>query len=194
MASDNLRRLLHVIADAKKTGLLGGLLFLDAEKAFDRLEWGYLWKVLVKFKFGPNFIKMIQVLYSNPSARVVTAGQLSDLFSIGRGSRQGCPASPAIFQFVARTVSPIHMTKHIGCSNSNRVHITPADDTFVYLQQSLPNVLKITEHFGTLSGYKIVFSKSILLLLNTDLKKLKIQSCIPVAQKAVYLGIEISPF
>lgn len=30
LASDNVRRHLHVIADAKKTGLPGGLLFLDA--------------------------------------------------------------------------------------------------------------------------------------------------------------------
>lgn len=71
-----------------------------------------------------------------------------------------------------------------------------ADDTLVYLsnlQQSLPNVLKIIEHFGTLSGYKINHSKSILLLLHTDLIKLGIQSCIPVLQKAVYLGIEMNP-
>ena len=70
-----------------------------------------------------------------------------------------------------------------------------ANDTLVSLsnqQQSLLSVLKIIEHFGALSGYKINHSKSILLLLNTDLKKLKIHSCIP-AQKAIYLGIEISP-
>ena len=71
-----------------------------------------------------------------------------------------------------------------------------ADDTLVYLsdlQQSLPNVLKIIDHFGTISGYKINHSKSILMLLNTDLKKCNIQYIILVAQKAVYLGIEISP-
>ena len=42
LASDNVRRLLHIISDTKKTGSPGGLLFLDAEKAFDRLEWRYL--------------------------------------------------------------------------------------------------------------------------------------------------------
>lgn len=199
LASDNVRRLLHVIAEAKRTGLPGGLLFLDVEKAFDRLEWGYLWRVLEKFKFGPKFIKMIQVLYSNPSTRVVIAGQLSDLFNIGRGSRQGCPASPTIFnlsleplaQFIrqSKLVTPIQIGSTLHSISMY------ADDTLIYLsnlQQSLPNVLKIIEHFGTLSGYKINYSKSILLLLNTDLNSLNIQTCIPVAQKAVYLGVEIS--
>lgn len=37
-ASDNVRRLLHIISETKKTELSCGLLFLDAEKAFDRLE------------------------------------------------------------------------------------------------------------------------------------------------------------
>ena len=199
-ASDNVRRLLHVIADAKKIGLPGGLLFLDAEKAFDRLEWGYLWRVLEKFNFGPNFIKMIQVLYSNPSARVVTAGQLSALFNIGRGSRQGCPASPAIFNLsiepLAQYIRQSTLVTPIKIGSTSHSISMYADDTLVYLsniQQSLPNVLKIIEHFGALSGYKLNYSKSILLLLNTDLKKLNIQPRIPVAQKAVYLGIEISP-
>lgn len=49
-----------------------------------------------------------------------------------------------------------------------------ADNMLIYLsdlQQSLPNVLEIIEDFATLSGYKINYSKSILLVLNTDLKK-----------------------
>lgn len=38
LASDNVPRLLHVIADTKRRGLPGGLLFLNAEKAFDRMD------------------------------------------------------------------------------------------------------------------------------------------------------------
>ena len=182
------------------TGLPGGLLFLDAEKTFDRLEWGYLWKVLRKFNFGPNFVKMIQVLYSNTSARVVTDGQFSDLFGIGRGSRQGCPASPSIFNLslepLAQYIRQSQLVAPIKIGSTSHSISMYADDTLIYLsnlQQSLPNVLKIIEHFGTLSGFKINYSKSILLLLNTDPKSLHTQSPIPVAQKAVYLGIEINP-
>ncbi len=33
---------------------------LDAEKAFDRLEWNYMWAVLQCFGFGEHFISMIK--------------------------------------------------------------------------------------------------------------------------------------
>ncbi len=66
----------------KKTGLPCGLLFLDAEKAFDHLERRYLSNVLGNFKFCPNLIKMIQRLYGNPSSRVVTGGHFPNLFNI----------------------------------------------------------------------------------------------------------------
>ena len=97
MAADNIRRLLHILSETQKSTSPCGLLFLDAEKAFDRLEWQYLWHVLQKFHFGPKFIKMIQVLYANPSARVCIGGAISDLFAINRGTKQGCLLSPLIF-------------------------------------------------------------------------------------------------
>ena len=97
MAADNIRRLLHILSETQKSTSPCGLLFLDAEKAFDRLEWQYLWHVLQKCNFGPKFIKMIQVLYANPSARVCIGGAISDLFAINRGTKQGCLLSPLIF-------------------------------------------------------------------------------------------------
>lgn len=45
------------------------LLSLNATKAFDRLEWSFLWSVFDVMGFGNTFIGMIKVMYSNPSAR-----------------------------------------------------------------------------------------------------------------------------
>lgn len=73
------------------------ILSLDAMKAFDRLEWPFLWSVLETMGFGKNFIGMFKTFYSNPSAQVLTGQMYSSPFSVSRSSRQGCLLSPALF-------------------------------------------------------------------------------------------------
>ena len=52
----------------------GILLFLDFEKAFDSIEWNFLYKTLNKFNFRQNFIKWVKILYTNPIFRTKTMG------------------------------------------------------------------------------------------------------------------------
>ena len=58
----------------------GMILFLDFEKAFDSLEWGYLFKVLDIMNFGPSFLNWIHTFYSNISSCVVNNGYSSEFF------------------------------------------------------------------------------------------------------------------
>lgn len=96
-SANNLCRLFNVIHLAKTRSDPTVAVALDAEKAFDRLEWPYLFKVLAKFGFGQNFIDWVRTLYYKPKARITTNGQMSSTFPLTRSSRQGCPLSPGLF-------------------------------------------------------------------------------------------------
>ncbi len=88
----NLRWLLNIIYNKKniKTCIIS----LDAQRAFDQLEWTYMIAVLKKFGFGSEFIKWIEIIYAHPVASVITNQDISNPFQLSRGTRQGCPLSP----------------------------------------------------------------------------------------------------
>lgn len=104
-AQDSIRRTLHIIEEINENKLTAVLLSLDAEKAFDRVNWEFLFQSLHKFGFHQVFIKIIKALYSNPKARIKINGAVSNSFSLERGTRQGCPLSPLLFAIFIESLS-----------------------------------------------------------------------------------------
>lgn len=70
---------------------------LDAEKAIDKVEFPFLFYTLEKFGFGPIFRKWVELMYTDPSATVLTNEIMSPQIRLNRGVRQGSPLSPLIF-------------------------------------------------------------------------------------------------
>ena len=74
---------------------------MDFEKAFDSVEWNFLFKVLEKFNISNNFIKWANILYTNPIFKMKNNGWLSKTCTMTRGIKQGCPLSALLYLFVA---------------------------------------------------------------------------------------------
>ena len=55
---------------------------LDFQKAFDRIEWPFMFEVLRKFNFGEQFIRWIQVLYNSHKAKVKNNNYITNSFNI----------------------------------------------------------------------------------------------------------------
>jgi len=66
----NIRRLLNILYNPTSTDTPEIILSLDAEKAFDQVEWDYLFFTLEKFGFGPKFLSWVKIIYSSPMAAV----------------------------------------------------------------------------------------------------------------------------
>lgn len=93
----NLHHLFSIVYSEHSTQLPEIVISLDTHKAFDRIEYGHLFTSLSKFEFCPIFTSWIQTLYSMPQASVRTNNIDSEYFILHRGTRQGCPLSPLLF-------------------------------------------------------------------------------------------------
>jgi hypothetical protein len=75
--------------------------FVDFEKAFDRVDWVKLMKVLKKLGIDWKDRRMIANLYLDQTTVVKIGDMCTDPSNIGRGVRQGCSLSPILFTIYA---------------------------------------------------------------------------------------------
>ena len=86
-----------VIAYAQTTNMHTAVLSLDQVKAFDRVAHDFLFKILEKSNFGPNFQRWIKILYKNPQSKLIINQTLTATFEIKRSVRQGDSLSPLLY-------------------------------------------------------------------------------------------------
>ncbi|CAM2105431.1 unnamed protein product [Caretta caretta] len=94
---DNLFLVQDLLELGRRDGLSFALLSLDQEKAFDRVDHGYLLSTLQAFGFGPQFVSFLRVLYASAECLVRLNWTLTEPVSFGRGVRQGCPLSGQLY-------------------------------------------------------------------------------------------------
>ena len=161
--------------ETTKTHNIPGLaVFLDFEKAFDSLEWNYLLKCLEVLNFGPQLRQWIRVIYSYISSCVLNNGYATKHFNLGRGVRQGCPLSGALFvigiEILGNAIRSSKEIKGIKIDERSMLKLSQyADDTTAFLEdtESLSYLFNLLSQFENCSGLKINHSKSELLWLGS---------------------------
>ena len=108
--SDSILTIQGVVRGMREEG--GYLLSLDLEKAFDRVDHSFLFKLLRRVGFGQSIVKIIKLLYSGASSRLKLNGRLTGGFDIKRSVRQGCPLSPLLFSFFIEALAAAVTADH----------------------------------------------------------------------------------
>ncbi len=169
----NIRSLFDVLYSPSTSTTPELVISMDAEKAFDRVEWPYLFYTLKRFGLGSKFISWIKLLYASPLARVRTNNNYSDYFPLRHGTRQGCPLSPLLFAIAIEPLAvALRFSQMMGITRGGSVHKLSlyADDLLLFISdpdRSIPQVLVLLEEFGQVSGYKLHFHKSELMPINS---------------------------
>ena len=104
--------------------------FLDASKAFDRVNHYMLFKKIIERNMPTCFVRILYYWYSKQNMKVKWGNCLSSPFSVSNGVRQGGVVSPYLFALYIDDLSVKLNCVKAGCflGNSRLNHIIYADD------------------------------------------------------------------
>ncbi|KAH9078981.1 hypothetical protein Ae201684P_006120 [Aphanomyces euteiches] len=109
----------------------GYAMFLDFEKAYDRVNWDFMYDVLEAFNFSPVFISWIKLMYHGPIIHLVINGELKPFTPRVESSKgilcRHCSShlphawSQARGSFVGTVVCPLRGTSESATAQSRRI-------------------------------------------------------------------------
>jgi hypothetical protein len=84
------------------------IISIDAEKAFDKIQYHFMIKAPRKLGIEGMYINIIKAIHDKPIASVIRNGEKLQPFPLKSRMRQGCPLSPLLFniilEFLARAI------------------------------------------------------------------------------------------
>ena len=73
------------------------IISIDAEKAFDKIQYPFMIKTLQKAVMEKTYLNIIKAIYDKSKANIILSGEKLKAFFLRSGTRQECPLSPLLF-------------------------------------------------------------------------------------------------
>ena len=115
------------------------------KKAYDRLEWYYLQKIMIKLGFHRLWVQMIMRMISSVSFSVLFNDQKLESFKPTRGIRQGDPISPYLFLLAAEGLSCL-LKSRIQSSSLMGIRVAPSSPIVSHLLFADDSLLLVKEN------------------------------------------------
>jgi hypothetical protein len=121
-------------------------------KAYDRVEWIFLERMIIRPGFHPDFVGLIMECIRSVKYKVRYNDQETNGFSPSRGLRQGDPLSPYLFLLCAEDLSSLlaHKEEVRGiegvrvCTNAPLVsHLLFVDDSLLIMRADMTNATSL---------------------------------------------------
>lgn len=160
---ENVAFLRDVVSYASDANYPVAILSLDQEKAFDRVDWSFLYSTLSKMGFAASFCKWIILFYTDIHSSVIVNGYVTKPFHPSHGVRQGSPLSPLLYILTMEVLAvSVHKNPAISGLSIPRVPDLSvfslyADDTSVVVtsDEAIVAVFETYDLFEKASGAKI---------------------------------------
>lgn len=137
---------------------------LDMRKAYDRLEWDFLFAVLRHFGFADHWIEIIKACVTSVCFSVIFNGQVKRFFHASRGLRQGDPLSPSLFILAEDVLSRLFTARLSRMDEFSTTlarfptHLLFADDILLFLnakRHTITKVLDLLAAYSNSSGQRM---------------------------------------
>ena len=138
---------------SKRASRMGYMaLKLDMRKAYDRVEWVFLEKIMLKMGFNVRWVSTIMACIKSVSYSILLNGQPHGHIVPERGLRQGDPLSPYLFLLVTEGMHSLfkkaeenRVIRSVSlCVNGPRIsYLLFADDSLVFCRATISKCVQI---------------------------------------------------